>query len=324
MKKHFNNSICDISNGNVSEEELALINKHTLIPIEAENVFCFTVTLCDNEIDRDLQRFSIDALEKLADMFIGKTGIADHQMKTENQSSRIFKTWIEKSETEFNCAGEPYTALKARAYMPITPGSQELIAQISAGIKKETSISCSMQKESCSICGSDLRKGACKHRKGQKYSGKTCHGVLAEPSDAYEFSFVAVPAQPRAGVTKAFEAEDSMTAAEIAAKSVGFETVTLSVEAFGKLTNKLKALEEQAEDAKCFRSSLEAQVTRLAAMAVPSLASEEFGQICKSLTSPQLISLQKAFEEKAAKLYPLAPQLGTKTEKETNNNEFLI
>jgi hypothetical protein len=32
---------------------------------------------------------------------------------------------------------------------------------------------------------------------------KTCHVILDDVTDAYEFSLVAVPAQPRAGVTKA-------------------------------------------------------------------------------------------------------------------------
>ena len=40
---------------------------------------------------------------------------------------------------------------------------------------------------------------------GETYDGKLCCGVLSNPVDAYEFSFVAVPAQPGAGVTKGAE-----------------------------------------------------------------------------------------------------------------------
>ena len=40
------------------------------------------------------------------------------------------------------------------------------------------------------------------HIKGEKYDGKPCVGDLIDPTDAYEFSFVAVPSQRGAGVTK--------------------------------------------------------------------------------------------------------------------------
>ena len=39
--------------------------------------------------------------------------------------------------------------------------------------------------------------------------GKKCIGELSEPTDAYEFSFVAVPAQPGAGVTKSTPSLDA-------------------------------------------------------------------------------------------------------------------
>ncbi len=324
MNKLYKNTASDIFEADVPQEELELINKHTLVPLTADKVFCFTVTLCDNEIDRDIERFSPDALKAMAPMFVGKTGIADHQMRAENQSCRIYKTWVEESTSRKNSLGEAYTELKARVYMPKTPGCEELMAKIKAGIIKETSVGCSMGRYTCSVCGADLKKSTCKHRKGELYSGKLCHTVLEEPKDAYEFSFVAVPAQPNAGVTKAFEAADTMQPEEILSKAAGCDSVTLSIKAFTQLTQKINSLEELAQDAKCYRTALEKQVMRLGAMAVPSLATGDFESICKSLTSAQLMSLQRAFEEKAAKLYPLHPQLSPHTEKETNNSEFKI
>ena len=48
----------------------------------------------------------------------------------------------------------------------------------------------------------------CKHKKGHTYSkqGKKtlCFYTLEDPKDAYEWSFVAIPAQRKAGVTKSF------------------------------------------------------------------------------------------------------------------------
>ena len=54
----------------------------------------------------------------------------------------------------------------------------------------------------CSICEADNTKTYCEHRAGEEYDGKTCYKALDDPKDAYEISFVAVPAQPEAGVTK--------------------------------------------------------------------------------------------------------------------------
>ncbi len=325
MKPLYKNMFNSVDGAAPQEDDLTLINRYTVNPLTSDEVFCFTVTLCDNEVDRDFERFSIDALRALAPMFEGKTGITDHRMQAENQNSRIFKTWLEESENEKTSLGENYTALKARAYMPLTPGAAEFIAQIKSGIRKETSVSCSVKKAICSVCGKDTKHEGCKHRKGEMYNGKLCHTVLEEPTDAYEFSFVAVPAQPRAGVTKAFAAEDSMTLEQIEKQSADFDGITLSRAAFTRLTKQLHELEALSKDAVLYREYLEKQVTRLGAMAVPTLASSEFEGICKSLSAAQLSVLGKAFEESAARLYPLQPQLGTATEKETaNNSEFKI
>ena len=62
----------------VTEDELKLINKHTLSPLSADEVFTFKAVLCDNEIDRQSERFTVKALEDMKKLFIGKTVIKDH------------------------------------------------------------------------------------------------------------------------------------------------------------------------------------------------------------------------------------------------------
>ena len=66
----------------VSERILEQINRYTRRRMEAGEVYTFSVALCDNEVDRDLERFSIPALEKLKELFLGKTGIFDHAPKS--------------------------------------------------------------------------------------------------------------------------------------------------------------------------------------------------------------------------------------------------
>ena len=52
-----------------------------------------------------------------------------------------------------------------------------------------------------------FRKTLCEHWNGRIYDGQTCYFKLLNPKDAYEVSFVAVPAQPNAGVTKEYGGE---------------------------------------------------------------------------------------------------------------------
>lgn len=188
----------------VTEADLRAINKYALEPLKAEDVFTFKLALCDNEVDRDHERFSMKALEGLRKLFLGKTGIKDHRWSADNQVARIYATEVVQSEKTTQ-AGEPYAQLVAYCYMVKTASNADLIAEIKGGIKKEVSVGCAMGRATCTICGKAY--GMCGHRKGQSYqkdgTGKeVCTAILDDPMDAYEFSFVAVPAQKNAGASK--------------------------------------------------------------------------------------------------------------------------
>lgn len=193
----------------MTKEILDKINKFTRREFTADELYTFSVILCDNEIDRDNERFSDDALKKLKDLFVGRTGIFDHEASTSNQTARIFDTELVTDESRKNKCGEPYKYLKASAYMVRTEDNKDLIAEIDGGIKKEVSISCSASKRRCSVCGCDKAVQTCSHIKGKTYGGQLCHVVLDGITDAYEWSFVAVPAQVNAGVTKRFTDGDA-------------------------------------------------------------------------------------------------------------------
>ncbi len=298
-------------NADLPEEELSLINRFTLRDLNRDEVFCFTLTLCDNCVDRDMERFDIPALHRLAELFDGRTGIADHSMKSEDQTARIYKTWVEEDPTRLTANGEPYTCLMARAYIPVTDETKERIAQIKSGIKKETSVSCSVGAVRCSICGSNWKAGACRHQKGHLYDGRVCHGILTDPTDAYEWSFVAVPAQRSAGVTKSFTSGGTQKTAEAQPE----ETVTLA----------RGALESLTASAERLRKSLIDDAIRLGALAVPALGRDALEELCRNLTEEQLDRLGKAFRNAAAERFPLRPQLSGEAGREpTDNHEFMI
>ncbi len=198
----------------LDNEALEKINAFTRRTLTADEVYAFPIILCDNEIDRDCERFSLKALQELSQMLIGKTGIFDHNPKGENQTARIFDAEVLEDSTKKTQAGENYTAVVGRAYMVRTNANESLIAEIDAGIKKEVSISCSISKKMCSICGNDKAISSCSHIRGKSYSGRLCHDILDAPTDAYEWSFVAIPAQRNAGITKGFEADSGSISKE--------------------------------------------------------------------------------------------------------------
>ena len=127
----------------LDEAALEKLNRFTRTPVTAEQVYAFPVVLCDNEVDRDGERFSTAALEKLAELFVGKTGIFDHDPKSSKQTARIFDCEAVTDSDRVTSAGEPYTYLYAKAYMMRTDSNRDLIAEIEGGIKKEVSVSCS-------------------------------------------------------------------------------------------------------------------------------------------------------------------------------------
>lgn len=303
------------------KQELGLINRYSTAELTEEQVFCFSVTLCDNDIDRDLECFTPDALNTLKELFTGKTGITDHSMRSKDQCARIFHTYLEKDVSRKTAAGEEYIALRARAYMLRTKSNADLIREIEGGIKKEVSISCSMAKHSCSICGADMKTHACKHQKGRTYGGRICYSLLSEPGDAYEWSFVAVPAQRNAGVTKAFSKKEETPLSNpvdiIKSMSAG---TSLSDEDIISIKNYISSLEKSAEDALRYRKHLTEEIERLALIALPKVNSKVFISCLKNMDADELRELRKGLELQTKQLLPSAPQLKSVTEAEITPN----
>lgn len=181
---------------------LEQLNQFTRRKHALDEVYLFDLVLCDNEIDRDGDCFSDNALAELQKRFAGVTGIFDHNPRSGNQTARIFRTELRTDPARTTKAGRPYRWLAANAYMVRTDGNADLIREIDAGIKKEVSISCAVGKRVCSVCGANHLRKPCTHIKGRSYGDQLCYTTLDEVNDVYEWSFVAVPAQRHAGVTK--------------------------------------------------------------------------------------------------------------------------
>ena len=196
----------EIEPGEVTEADLRKINKYTLSPLTAEDVFIFKTVIGDNETDdRNYEPFNLAAIRDLAKTYPGKTVIKDHRRTADNQVARVYDTEM-ITEPRMTKAGEQFTKIVAKNYMVRTSRNADLIREIQAGIKKEVSTGVRPKRLICNICGSDNMKTYCPHWPGREYekeAGKvTCLMTIDGVKEAYELSLVAVPAQPRAGTIK--------------------------------------------------------------------------------------------------------------------------
>lgn len=291
-----------IKSAQQTEEDMKKINRFTRRSLTAEEVYCFHVILCDNEIDRDYESFTVEALHKLAELFIGKTGIFNHDPKGENQTARIYDTQVLTEEGKLTQAGEVYTYLFAKAYMVRSQKNADLILDIDAGIKKEVSVDCSVASVTCSVCGTNLREKRCEHTHGAKYNNKLCYSVLGDPTDAYEWSFVAVPAQKNAGVTKRYSERQGVSRKEEGRQEERFRqpeelaklfeiaqrSIVLTKEEAMHLGQYLETLKRQAEQGKAFRKWKEKQVKSFFLLQYPELSVEMAGSVVQKMTDEEL------------------------------------
>ena len=276
-------------------EELEAINRYAKTALTEEQVYAFSVRLCDNEVDRDFERFDTAALDRLGELFLGKSGIFDHQWSAKGQTARIYRTEVVREPARMTAAGDPYCWLKGWAYLLRTEKNADLIAEIEGGIKKEVSVGCSVAKRICSVCGAE--EGGCHHVRGQMYGDQLCFTELREPVDAYEWSFVAVPAQRNAGVLKRF----------------------------GQESNEAVLLRKQAALGRRYLQELRKEVVRLAMLADDGLDGTVFARAAERLEEMELLELKKSYEAQAAKRFPAMPQLRRKSvEKQGDETVFLV
>ena len=278
--------------------ELAALNQLLGTKLTEEQVYFFALRLCDNHTDRDAEYFARADLERLAALFVGKTGLFDHSWSARDQAARLYRTELEEEPGVVTESGEAGCWLKGYAYLLRTQENESLIAEIEGGIKKEVSVSCAVARSVCSICGNDIHdRSLCSHEKGRLYEGKRCIVRLAEPVDAYEWSFVAVPAQPRAGVVKRFGSEGA----------------------------ELRTLRKQAELGQRYLVGLRREVVRLAMLADGHLDGKIFTKAVGRLDEAELLELKRAYEAQIAKKFPVAPQLRQQAEtKREDEAVFLV
>lgn len=328
----------DIGEGlKLTDEELDEINRFSRKKLTSDDVYTFSVVLCDNDIDRDYEYFTRESLYRLAELFVGVTGIYDHNPTAKNQVARIYHCEVENLSPQKTEYGEDYYRLVAKAYLPICDGTGDLIALLDAGIQKEVSVGCSIGECTCSVCGEDMRHGFCGHKKGEVYEGTVCCGVLNNPIDAYEWSFTAIPAQRKAGVIKSFSElyrdikGDSEYAERILSKASSRDgSITVSCEEYEAIKAYIDGLKEKSKQGEKYKSVLELDAVKAGITARTEIDSDLLEAMVKGLSIDQLIRLREIFEKKTADILPISTQIASFSDKNTekvfskNNSQYAI
>ena len=153
-----------------------------------------------------------------------------------------------------------------------------------------------MARSICSVCGAE--GGGCDHVRGQRYGDRLCFLELQDPVDAYEWSFVAVPAQRDAGVLKRL----------------------------GGREGDLATVRKEAALGRKYLAGLRREVVRLAMLADEDLDGELFARAAEKLEEPDLLALKQGYEKRAAKRFPATPQLAAALPAEPSGSEsvFLV
>ena len=172
-----------------------------------------------------------------------------------------------------------------------TQGNRDLIAEIEGGIKKEVSVGCAVERAVCSVCGQPWGEGSCDHRKGERYDGRLCYATLEGAKDAYEFSFVAVPAQPLAGVVKS---------------AGGWRELAAQVPGGAR---ELEELEKEAQLGRQYLERLRGELVRQAVLADGQLEEAAIRSAADKLSHRELEALTASFARRAGERYPLKTQL---------------
>lgn len=305
-----------------SDADLEKINRYTRRTFSAEEVYTFSLVLCDNDTDRDNERFTVEALFALEKLFLGKTGIFDHNPKAENQSARIYDCKVESVSGRKTSGGDEYFRLTAKAYIPVGENTEDLILAIDSGILKEVSVGCAVSEKICSVCGAE--QGQCSHIKGREYGNEKCCYLLNNPTDAYEWSFVAVPAQKQAGVIKGFKnnresAMKNKTEEILKTVNTDFQkasdmikecdSITFEREQCRELCHILSKLEKEAVWGRKYKEDLSREFLKLSSVVQPEVSGNTINSLVNKLSIDELREFISAYEKKAREFMPLKPQL---------------
>lgn len=175
-----------------SNGDLDIINSggFAVEEVKAEDIFCGSMALCNNELDRSYERFPEGYLKRFADTIVGKSVMRGHDYRSE-PVGRFYDAEVRKGTAD-------HLDLVPAYYMM---ANDPLVPKVKAGILKGVSIGFEPDKRICDLDGKDYDgwwndaddDDPCHHIAGRDYDGKTAtitYGGDETKVEALEGSFV--------------------------------------------------------------------------------------------------------------------------------------
>lgn len=127
-------------------------------------MYAFSVVLCDNDVDRDGERFTTDSLYELEKLLSARQELLT-TIRVPKSDGENFSCKVEKIDGQKTALGDDYYRLKARAYLPVCESNRDIILAIDSGIIKEVSVGCAVGRVVCNVCGEDI--SMCTHKRAR-------------------------------------------------------------------------------------------------------------------------------------------------------------
>lgn len=178
-----------------------------------EQLYIFSVKLCNNEIDSDFDKLTPEFLTQFAE---GVTAspiplIKDHCWSAENQVGRVYRA--EVITDGVNSLGEPFAYVLGYAY--VAADNTDIVNRVKLGLLSEVSVGFDGKHYTCSTCGDDVLSYdyQCpnKHVFGSEFDGVPVYRNVGECAAVLECSFVPVPAQEGAEVETKSDKKEGFT-----------------------------------------------------------------------------------------------------------------
>lgn len=153
--------------------------------LTADDLFVFNLRMSDNTVDENGRRFTRDCLRSLSHLLEGRVGFFNNDPW---HPARVLRTTVNGGGSHTGVSSDdPAYYMDSLVYMLRTQENANIIDEIENGLKATVDLSCTVGKETCSICGQDL--SICRHKRWKFYKGKMCVGELDGAISIYGWTF---------------------------------------------------------------------------------------------------------------------------------------
>lgn len=274
-----------------SDDDLLKINKLSLVPLKAEDVYVFELQSADDQVDRAYEHFSPKALKSMAALAVKNKipfiteGDYDHQHRQKNVYGVVFDAQVK--------AGK----LLYKTYIPNISRNKDVLDAILTGLYSKLSVGFRMNPYKdfiCDSCNKSLYSESCPHYPGGlDEKGNLVTVTIKDVIDNLEISGVAVPCQQEAhirGTSKTIESVKSLENSNIDTMIIGTDNMEKSSE----MDEQEKTLVESKETESPEAATDETTVTKKEETEIETSKKEEINleELVKSEVEKAVASLK--------------------------------